>query len=899
MVTFNGPNTYTGGTYVNAGTLVVAQTAALPAFSTSGSVNVSSGATLEVQAGGTGQWDPTSLGNLLGTTAFASGSTLNINVAAGNSFAYGNDLGSAQTAKGLVVSGSGLLALSGSSTYTGGTSINGGTLSVGAIADSGSSASNIGPSGGLNFNGGTLLFTGALSNTTARAVTFNSGGGTFNVSSGSLALTGLWSGSGGVTKTGAGLLIVGNNISSNDRFLIGSASGGTLTVAAGTVNIAPTSYFTMGDNGNNATYNQTGGVVNLTAPSGSYLGNGSGGTSTFTVSGGTFNQSSNLMRVGQGGTSTGIVNVGGGAGMAVANIATLDVGGANSTSASGVINLQTNGLLNVSALTQGSGTATTFNFSGGTLRAAAAATWLSGVSTYVKDAGGTVDNGGFAVTIGQALLHGGSNSTDGGLVFQGAGTTTLSASSGYNGGTTLSNGVLVAGNSAAFGSGQLAMNGGTLADSFATGSSPTLPNNILVNAVAGNALGTASYNLPLGGNLSGSGTLAKWGSQSVFLSGSNAGFTGTYVNNAGNTFFASGGTAASAAATWVVNGGNLANTLSGADDRPGALSGSGGQVGNNVGSSQVTYSIGGLNANSTYSGTIVDSIAGGGTTAISVTGSGMLALAGANTFSGGATVGSGTLTLAGQNALQNSTLTMNGGGLVFSNGVTGHAFTLGGLAAPASGPGYDIALQDNAATPNAVALTAGGNNANTTYSAVLSGAGSLTKAGTGTLTLSAANTFSGATAIGSGALLLGNSAAVQNSTVNINANSGLLFAAGLGQANIGGLAGTGSLALQDQAGTPAAVNLTVGGNGASTAYYGMLSGPGGLVKTGSGTLAIGGSNGGYSGPVTVNSGVLAVTGVAGMSGNLLGSGPITLAGGTLRVVAPGQTIGLNVRLVQL
>ena len=51
----------------------------------------------------------------------------------------------------------------------------------------------------------------------------------------------------------------------------------------------------------------------------------------------------------------------------------------------------------------------------------------------------------------------------------------------------------------------------------------------------------------------------------------------------------------------------------------------------------------------------------------------------------------------------------------------------------------------------------------------ISGTGSLTQAGTGLLVLNASNTYSGATTISAGMLVLANSNALQNSTAAVDA----------------------------------------------------------------------------------------------------------------------------------
>ena len=119
-----------------------------------------------------------------------------------------------------------------------------------------------------------------------------------------------------------------------------------------------------------------------------------------------------------------------------------------------------------------------------------------------------------------------------------------------------------------------------------------------------------------------------------------------------------------------------------------------------------------------------------GITGMTMSGTGTVMLGTANTFTGQTDLTAGTLILAHANALQNSTLNNTGGTLVFDSSVVANAFTLGGLAGSQA-----IALQNNAGSPLAVAVTVGNNNASTTYSGNLSGAGSLIKAGSGTLTL--------------------------------------------------------------------------------------------------------------------------------------------------------------------
>ncbi len=128
--------------------------------------------------------------------------------------------------------------------------------------------------------------------------------------------------------------------------------------------------------------------------------------------------------------------------------------------------------------------------------------------------------------------------------------------------------------------------------------------------------------------------------------------------------------------------------------------------------------------------------------------------------------------------------------------------------------------------------------------------GSLTKSGSGTVVITNANTYSGATTINAGTLQLG------NGTLN-----GVL-------SNTSSVINNGTLAFNPGANQTAAF---------------PVSGSGSLTKTGAGVLTLSGANT-YSGGTSLNSGELSLIGTG-----TLGSGPIALAAGT--------TLNVNANLV--
>jgi fibronectin-binding autotransporter adhesin len=214
---------------------------------------------------------------------------------------------------------------------------------------------------------------------------------------------------------------------------------------------------------------------------------------------------------------------------------------------------------------------------------------------------------------------------------------------------------------------------------------------------------------------------------------------------------------------------------------------------------------------------------------------------------------------------------------------------LGAFTATNNGTGL-LSLNGNTtlASGGAAGLLTIAGTGNTTFNGVI-GAGSvsgLTKSGTGQLTLTAANTFNGTTTLSAGSLRLANGLALQSSTLSNAVAGGVIFDSSVASNTftLGGLSGAGAIALQNNAGTPAPIALTIGANNAGTTYSGVMSGAGSLTKIGTGTSIL--SNGGnsFTGNVVVNSGTLQTgTGVSAASANTAFGAKAT----------PGRTIMVN------
>jgi|GEM_PF-1340545 len=179
----------------------------------------------------------------------------------------------------------------------------------------------------------------------------------------------------------------------------------------------------------------------------------------------------------------------------------------------------------------------------------------------------------------------------------------------------------------------------------------------------------------------------------------------------------------------------------------------------------------------------------------------------------------------------------------------------------------------NASAVQAIGAIQINNTGTSLISGVISGAtASLSKAGAGTLGLSAANTYTGTTTINAGTLNVTGSLS-DNTAVTVA--SGATYAVGASD-TIASLAGAGNVTL-------GSFTATLSDN-TSTTFSGVMSGTGTLVKQGTGTFTLSGPNS-YTGATTVNAGTLNVT------GSLSDSTAVAVASGATYALGASDTIG--------
>ena len=160
---------------------------------------------------------------------------------------------------------------------------------------------------------------------------------------------------------------------------------------------------------------------------------------------------------------------------------------------------------------------------------------------------------------------------------------------------------------------------------------------------------------------------------------------------------------------------------------------------------------------------------------------------------------------------------------------------------------------------------------NSVYAGVISGTGNVEKLGAGTLTLSGANSFSGATIINAGTLEMGATNVLAPQTaVQLN-NFATWNLNGYNQ-SVGSLISTAGYASVNLG----SATLTVGNDNTDSESRATISGTGGsIVKNGTGRFTLAGYNSSYTGGVTLNAGTLE------LSDSAAGTGTLTINGGTL------------------
>lgn len=295
----------------------------------------------------------------------------------------------------------------------------------------------------------------------------------------------------------------------------------------------------------------------------------------------------------------------------------------------------------------------------------------------------------------------GSLTGSGTLAKSGAGILTINTTnSGFSGNVTLSGGTLGLGAGAKLTTGNLTISGGATFNLPPSSPAYSLAGTVTVPAGESGTIYSPGLANSIAGNLvSGSANSVLYLSSGVSFAGTTSsqfdGFNGTINIQPGATLRfssdSSGNTFGSLNPTFVING-TLRPRDAGNTVRLGALSGTGAIAGpqSNAGSGNTTYVIGGNNLDVTFHGVISSNTAvSGSLVVLDKIGTGKLILNGDSTFTGGTTVEGGSLIV--NNITGSGTgagdLSIAGGATLGGNGFIGSATTLEDFAILAPGDG--------------------------------------------------------------------------------------------------------------------------------------------------------------------------------------------------------------------
>lgn len=881
FVQISGNNAgFTGDVAVTSGTLRLNSTTALNVAS---AVAVGSGGTFDVNARSV---TIEGLNNGTGAgTVTNGGAAAVLTLGGAGSYSFSGALGATTPANlSLVKTGTGTQTLSGLSTYTGSTTVSGGTLAL----DLGTNPAGVlAAASTLTLGGGTLSVQGASSGSssqtlgnltltagTSSSIVINSNGGTGIT----LTLGNTWT-----VGAGARLFV---DLSSGSAVL---ASNPSSLLASGLLNFVVVKDATATGFGT-----ISGGQI-VRATTAELRNNSNDGAVNF------------ITQVGHtdyAGTTLTML-----AGTHLLNSLTINTDpGAGTLVLTGTSLTFNNNVLLITG-------ANHFAINGGNLGASAAAMGLHHIGTGTLTISSTISGGA------------------GSLLKTGTGTVALTGTNAYTGGTTINEGTLsVSGGTALADAGAvtLANNAtavfqvnasetiGTLNGGGALGGNVVLSAGTLTSNFA-TAAGTATYN----GIISGAGAFTKAGTGILVLGGANtyAGLTtvdgilritnASALGNTGSTTqttVASGGRVELSGGITVVNE-DITITGVGNNSQGGLHASSGvnewaGQVTLASSPSRVGASGG---ATLIISGKITDGVNSFNfavRTADSPTFSNIVEVTNAaNDYGGSTDVVVGVLRIAGgNNRLPTGTVLIIGNG----SNVDRARFDLNGFNQQIAGLSHaGNTMLKNVHSASAATLTIN-NTSNYSFDGSITGAVSLVKSGAGVQTLTLTNLVNGAsshtgtTTINGGILRAGAAGALSaNSAVTLADTAGAtLDLAGFAQ-TIASLAGGGASGGNVTLGS---ATLTTGGNNSSTAYDGVISGGGGLIKAGSGTFKLTRANT-YTGTTTVSAGALVVngstaSGAMNVSGTLGGNGTVggvttVLTGGSLNPGDPESNGGIG------
>jgi autotransporter-associated beta strand protein len=313
-----------------------------------------------------------------------------------------------------------------------------------------------------------------------------------------------------------------------------------------------------------------------------------------------------------------------------------------------------------------------------------------------------------ATTFAGKLGGNGTNENNLAMVKSGVGVLTLSAAGSFTGGTVINAGGITLGNAKALGVGDVTLNtGGTLnLGTFAIANNVIMAGGTL--AGTGTIGGVVATSATVAVGIVGSGVITKTGVGVLELQG-NSGVTGDFTGNmtlaAGTIKFAGTGSLGLITSSMANYSGAIANQ--------GVLEFAG----------TANQSLGGV-------------ISGAGS--LAVTGGGQVLLQGNNTYTGGTMVSSGTAMAYSTNAFGVGVVTVSGSGVV----------DLGGQATTNNFAVNGGTLRGGSLSASQVSGTSGVIDAN------LTGSGSFSKTGSGSLILSGTNSHTGGTTVSEGTLLV-------------------------------------------------------------------------------------------------------------------------------------------------